>query len=73
MSMAPVSPMDPSTEVTDLFSSVTIGAVLGLIFYFIFGIVGGPGISQFELGLPQLVLIGGGLGLVFYLFGLVQR
>lgn len=65
--------MDKSTEVANLFSSVTMGAVLGFIFYFIVETVGVPEFGRFELGLPQLIVVGAGLGIVFYLFGKMGR
>lgn len=61
--------MDKSKSLAELFSSVTIGAVLGLIFYFIVETVGLPKLGRFELGLPEMILLGAVLGVVFYLFG----
>lgn len=42
--------MDESNRLADLFSSVTIGAVLGFIFYFIVETVGLPEVGRFEDG-----------------------
>lgn len=65
--------MDKSSTLADLFSSVTIGAVLGFIFYFIVETVGLPEFGQFELGMPEMIVIGALLGVVFYLFGRVTQ
>lgn len=64
--------MDTSS-LSDLLSSVGIGAVLGFIFYFIVETVGLPEFGRIELGMPEMIVIGALLGVVFYLFGRVTQ